>query len=388
MADRDSPFLPGVLFAKYPHLRLALLRNVVRVEQLEEAVHVCDAAAKAGLTKTLDEVLLKKGYVTLGQLEDLKKEVAQPTVETVAKRLGDFELLSCIGEGMMGRVYRARYIPKDRLVALKVLTPDLSKDKNLLDRFLHEARAMLQLEHPHIVACYDVGCAKGLYYISMELVDGESLDRRLKRDYKLAERDALTLCRHIALALDHAHQRGILHRDVKPENVLVGRDGLAKLADLGLARAIAIETGLRLTANGATVGSPSYISPEQAQGLDDLGLGTDLYSLGVMLFECVTGQVPYDNEQFYVVMYKHVNDPVRDPRELNPAVSKPVADMCMKLMQKDPVARYTSGALLAADMQNILRSGEMPRSMQAANGHPPPPLKPKPITKRNNPFRF
>ncbi|MBI3831612.1 MAG: serine/threonine protein kinase [Planctomycetes bacterium] len=306
------------------------------------------------------------------------------------KRFGNFEILSKLGEGSMGKVYKARQVVTKRIVALKVLFPELAKDANMFERFLREARAAGQLHHPNIVSGLDVATVNGLYYICMEYVEGEALDRRLQKNGgKLPEAETLEYCRQVALGLHHAHQNGYLHRDVKPENVIVTPEGVLKLTDLGLARAYGEQHAqtVALTAEGVSVGTPYYISPEQAQGLRDLGPQADLYSLGVMMFECLTGKLPFDSENFYDVMLMHVNNAPPDIRTVNPAVSAEAGALCMKLLSKSPQDRPASGEVLAQELEKLLakRRTQEPAKARKVNGDTEKMIKP---VKPRDSFRF
>ncbi|MCZ7645772.1 MAG: serine/threonine protein kinase [Planctomycetota bacterium] len=342
-------------------MALAFKRGLLSKQQIQNAILAQHEAAKQGLRKSLDEMLVTKGYVTLEQLNELKQQMPG---KGATRRFGDYELLSVLGTGGMGTVYKARQVSMERIIALKILHSDLAQDQELLQRFQREARAVAKLNHPNIVVGIDVGQTNGRHFLAMEYIEGESLDRRLERNGgKIAEADALEIVRQIALALHHAHERNYVHRDVKPENVMLTFEGAAKLMDLGLARAMGPQFQ-PLTKDGLAVGTPHYISPEQAQGVKDLTPGTDLYSLGVVLFQAVSGRLPFESANFPEVMLQHVNDPPPDPRTFNPRVSEPVAKLILKLLEKEPTHRYPSGQALAEDLERILR-GEPPKGLNA-----------------------
>ncbi|MCW8129824.1 MAG: serine/threonine protein kinase [Planctomycetota bacterium] len=360
----SSTSISAAVLDQHPHWVLAIKRNQLTRQQIEEAIAVQQSVSKVGVKKTIDEILVQKGYI---DADALAKLVEESKPQERSKRFGNFEIVGKLGEGSMGKVYKARQIVTKRIVALKVLFPELAKDQNMFERFLREARAVGQLHHPNIVSGLDVACVNGLYYICMEYVEGEALDKKLqKAGGKLPEAEVLEYCRQTALGLHHAHQNSYLHRDVKPENIIVTTGGQVKVTDLGLARSMGEHQVRALTQEGVSVGTPYYISPEQAQGLKDLRPASDLYSLGVMMFECLTGKLPFDSENFYEVMLMHVNNAPPDVRTMGTPFSEDTARVVMRLLEKEPARRYPDGEALADELQRILGQ------LQAA-----PPLKAK-----------
>jgi serine/threonine-protein kinase len=357
--------------------KVAIKMGFINQDQLDEAVRVQNAAAKAGLRKRLGDILVKKGYISPEQLQKvLKGQTAN------RKRIGAYELISKLGEGGMGSVFRARQVFMDREIALKILSPKMAKNKDFLRRFVREARAVAKLNHPHIVAGIDVGSADGYCYFAMEFVDGETLGEYTHRcGGKLKEKVALDYIHQMALALQHAHENNLLHRDVKPDNILLDKEHkVAKLADLGLVRsAESKEDDAALTQAGQAVGTPFYISPEQARGLTDLSPATDLYSLGATLFHLITGEVPFDGATAAVIMTRHLTDPVPSPRKVNPQVSKSTDRIVQRLMQKKPDDRYKSMHDLAEDIQRVIDgeeiAGDDPIVTDVVPDAPPPPKK-------------
>jgi len=214
------------------------------------------------------------------------------------KRIGGFEVLSRVGRGGMGTVYKARQVSMNRIVALKILPPSRAKNATYVQRFLREARSAAQLSHTNIVQAIDVGNADGYYYFAMEFVDGETVQALLEREGVLDERHALTIATAVAHALDHAHRHGIVHRDVKPGNIMIDLHGAVKLADLGLARSVEpIDT---VTVDGVGVGTPHYIAPEQARGETDVDCRADIYSLGATLYHLLTTFTSRGNNQVFI----------------------------------------------------------------------------------------
>jgi len=277
--------------------------------------------------------------------------------------VGGYEVIEQIGQGGMGAVYKARQLSVDRIVALKILPPRLAGDEDYVARFLREARTAAKLAHPHIVQIFDAGEADGYHHFAMEFVDGPSVDELIRQGDPLPERRAFEIVRDIARALDHADARAhLIHRDVKPANILITSEGAAKLADLGLARETA-DTDVRLTRSGMLVGTPNYISPEQARGERELDIRTDIYSLGATLYHMLVGAPPYTGGSASEVIAKHLRDPVPDARAANPDVSPGAAAIIRRAMAKDPAARYPDARALLADLEKLLGS---PRADMAA----------------------
>ena len=336
--------------------KIAIRMGYISQEQLEEAIRAQSAAAKAGLRKRLGEILIQKGFLTQDQFQKVLKG------QTVnRKRIGQYELISKLGEGGMGSVFKARQVYMDRVIALKILSPKMAKNKDFLRRFVREARAVAKLNHPHIVAGIDVGSADGYCYFAMEYVEGETLGEYMHhKGGKLSEKVTLNFVHQTAMALQHAHENNLLHRDVKPDNILLDKEHkVAKLADLGLVRsAESKEDDAALTQAGQAVGTPFYISPEQARGICDLSPATDVYSLGASLYHLLTGEVPYDGQTAAVIMTRHLTDPVPSPKSVNPSLSTGADKLVMRAMQKDPTARFTSMLDFAEAIEAVQRDGD------------------------------
>ncbi|MGD0092305.1 MAG: protein kinase [Planctomycetota bacterium] len=276
------------------------------------------------------------------------------------RKIGNFELLERIGQGGMGTVFKARQVSMDRIVALKILPPSLAKQPTFTDRFVREARASAKLSHLNIVGGIDVGQDGGVYYFAMEFVDGQSVKQLLAKG-KLPEEQVLKIGKAMALALAHAHEQGILHRDVKPDNILIDKSGTPKLCDLGLARQAGQgEAEHGLTQQGTTIGTPHYIAPEQARGMDDLDAKADLYSLGASLYHMLTGKTMFQGSTNIVVMTKHITDKCPSPGEAGVEASKGLVAILAKLLAKDRADRYESAAKLADDI-TLVAQGKPPR---------------------------
>ena len=278
-------------------------------------------------------------------------------------RIGGYEIVAKLGQGGMGAVFKATQLSVGRAVALKVLPPRLAKNKAFVARFLREARSAAKLDHPNVVQAIDAGEAGGYHYFAMEFIEGESVEHMLKAAGGLPERQALEIVRDIGRALNYAHEAGIIHRDIKPGNVLVTRDGTAKLADLGLARETASQA-TSLTQAGFAIGTPDYISPEQVRGDTDLDGRSDIYSLGATLYHMLTGEPPFAGGSSNEVMAKHLADPIPNARKVNPQASMAATRIVWKAMAKAREKRYATAGDMVQDIESELAGREVSAPMQ------------------------
>jgi serine/threonine-protein kinase len=258
-----------------------------------------------------------------------------------------YELNHLIARGGMAEVYRAHDRLLDRPVALKVLFPELSVDRSFVERFRREAQAAANLSHPNIVPVFDWGEDTGTYFIVMEFIDGRPLSAILKASGPLTADRTADIGAHVAAALGYAHKHGVIHRDVKPGNVLITDEGQVKVTDFGIARAINTEESL--TQTGAVMGTATYFSPEQAEGMG-VDARSDIYSLGVVLYEMATGRPPFLGDTPVAVASKHVRDHPPAPRELNPSIPPTFEAIILKAMAKNPEHRYATAEDLRADL--------------------------------------
>jgi len=279
------------------------------------------------------------------------------------KKIGRYQILEKIGGGGMGVVYKARDPNIGRLVALKVIKLSLDngseESKEIRERFRREAATAGVLQHNNIVTVYDAGDDKGTPYLAMEYVEGETLDRLAEPGETLPIEKVNSIIRQVAEGLDYAHQKGVVHRDIKPANILVTKDGAAKIMDFGIARLSDSE----LTQRGVVMGSPSYMSPEQVTGKEVDGR-SDLFSLGVVLYQLLTGDLPFPGENPTAISYRVVSEDPPSPSMVNPVVEPGYNYVVSKAMAKNPSDRYQSGREMARDLERVAR-GKRPGAKDA-----------------------
>ncbi len=271
------------------------------------------------------------------------------------RRVGNYEVVSKIGEGGMGSVYKARHAQLESFAAVKFLTPSLAQNDTFVKRFEREARLAAQLTSPYSIHTFDVGEVEGVRFILMEYVEGESLSKTLERRGKLPEKEALGIVLNVAQALQEAHEMGIIHRDIKPENIMINRRGLPKLADLGIAKQLT-QTDQNLTMTGFAIGTPSFMSPEQAQGLVDVDTRSDIYSLGATLYRMVVGTLPFNGPTPLSVMHRIATEPPPNPAKVNPALSEATSALICKMMATRRENRFQTIGEVIRQIETI-RSG-------------------------------
>ncbi len=311
-------------------LERALASGLLTKEQATEIARLRHQRRDQGRDASVEDLAVEKGYLTAEQGKRLRVE--QEKFET-EREIGGYRLIEKIGAGTMGTVYKAKQISLDRVVAIKILSPHLAHKGDYAERFLREARSVARLNHPNVISGIDVGEADGVRYFVMEYASGVTVGSLLARGGAMEESRVLRVAVQIARALDHAHEAGLVHRDVKPDNILLTKDGIAKLCDLGLAKDRPEE--------GVSLGTPNYISPEQAKGLRDVDIRSDLYSFGATLYHMATGQPPFSGNA-KVVMVKHLSEKPRSPRELEPDLSEAFDSIILRLLQKEPIDRFAT----------------------------------------------
>jgi eukaryotic-like serine/threonine-protein kinase len=295
--------------------------------------------------------------------------------------LGDRYLLqNRIGSGGMATIYRARDLQMDREVAVKVLREAYSTDPKFVTRFQREARAASALKHPNIVQVYDYGQTNGNYYIVMELIEGTDLRSYLSSHDVLDVDRAIIIAHDIALGLGAAHRRGIVHRDVKPQNVLIGIDGSIKLTDFGIVSVYKDANAERLTTSGMTLGTVQYFAPEQAQG-EIVSPAADVYALGIVMYEMLTGHPPFDGNSPVVVAMQHIQDQPVPPCQFNPSIPAALEEIILRCLEKAPGARFPDGSQLARALE-MLGDAKISETASMTPGHVPIPT-----TSTQNPSR-
>ncbi len=309
---------------------------------------------------------------------------------------GRYRLVELLGQGGMATIYRARDAQLDRDVAVKLLRPEFGRDPDFLARFRDEAKAAASLSHPNIVAVFDFGEEQSDPYIVMELIDGQDLSSILRENGPLPPRQAARVSAEVAKALQAAHVRGIVHRDVKPSNILVGRDGRVKVADFGIARAL---DDAQVTLPGVTMGSVHYFSPEQARG-EPATQASDIYSLGIVLYESLTGQRPFSGDGAAAVALARLTTTPPLPSAIRSGVPAPLDQIVQRAMALDPAARYASAASMASALEGWLADPATPGTAAVAGAAgaaavrrlaPPPPSpapRPAPTPSRIRPMRM
>ncbi|MBK7404926.1 MAG: serine/threonine protein kinase [Phycisphaerales bacterium] len=312
-----------------------------------------DQQQQSGLS--LAEMLVDADYVTKRQIARLRQLIE---AERSGQKIPGYKILGRLGAGAMATVYKAKQLSLDRTVAIKVLPPKFANNPQFIERFYAEGRAAAQLNHPNIVQAFDVGRAGDLYFFIMEYVDGRTVYDDIVKHRRFSEAEALDIVIQIAEALEHAHAKGLIHRDVKPKNVMITREGVAKLADMGLARAISDKEVAEAEA-GKAFGTPYYISPEQIRGEKDIGPPADIYSLGATLYHMVTGSVPFDGKNPSAVMHKHLKADLVPPDHVNPKLGPGISEVIEMMMAKDPRKRYRGCADLLLDLREV-RKGQAP----------------------------
>jgi serine/threonine protein kinase/tetratricopeptide (TPR) repeat protein len=279
-----------------------------------------------------------------GPTETLQTSVRELT--TGSTFAGRYQIIEELGKGGMGRVYKALDTKIKEKVALKLIRPEIASDKGTIERFANELKLARSVRHKNICGMYDLGEAEGTHFITMEFVPGEDLKNMIRMSGEIGPATAVHLASEICRGLIEAHRLGIVHRDLKPQNIMIDREGNARIMDFGIARSL---KGRGITEPGVMIGTPEYMSPEQVEG-KEADARADLYALGVILYEMLTGRVPFEGETPFAVAYKHKNEPPRDPRELNARIPEDLSRLVLKCMEKDKARRYQSAEELLADL--------------------------------------
>ena len=305
--------------------------------------------------QSLAQLLVDNNYVTQRQVARLRQLVE---AERSGQQIPGYKILGKLGSGAMATVFKARQMSLDRDVAIKVLPKKYSSNVQFIERFYAEGRAAAALNHPNIVQAYDVGKAGEYHYFVMEYVKGRTVFDDIVKNKRYNESDALDVIIQVAEALEHAHSKGLIHRDVKPKNIMITENGVVKLADMGLARAVSDKEAAEAEA-GKAFGTPYYISPEQIRGEVNIGPQADIYSLGATLYQMVTGRVPFTGKNPSEVMHKHLKEPLTPPDHINARLSAGISEIIEMMMAKSRRDRYKSMSDVLTDLRALQR-GEAP----------------------------
>src|SRR6266540_2729412 len=306
--------------------------------------------------------------------------------DLVGHTLGPYRLLEQVGMGGMATVYKGYHAAMDRYVAIKVLPRHLARDASFLARFEREARTIARLEHRYILPVYDVAEDDGVPYLVMRYTDGGDLSSLIVSG-QLGIKRAVELISQVAEALAYAHRQGVIHRDVKPANVLISREGDALLADFGIAKIY--EETLQLTGEGGIVGTPAYMAPEQLQG-KAVDPRADIYALGVVLYQALTGECPFVAETPLAVALMHIHNPLRPPREINPAIPESLERIILRAMAKNPADRFADANEMSEALRHALASMSKPTTVLPAQDEKPaadntPPIRTAPPNQKTRP---
>ncbi len=338
-----------------------LLRLAVAQKHLDQATADQVAAEAAASATAVADLLLAKGLVTKHGLDLLQAEVARakqpPTI-------GGCRIDQRLGQGGMGTVYRAYQLSMERHVALKVLSQDLQKKKGFAERFLREAQAVAKVSHPNVVGCFDTGQDQGSLYMVLELMEGGDAERLMREQGgRLLPKRAIEIVRDAAHGVEALHAVGLVHRDLKPANLFLDAEGHTKIGDLGLARSEDGED--RMTKTGVAMGTPAYMSPEQAKGEVVLDVRSDLYALGATLYTLLTGQQPFTGASPYAIVNRVINEPVPNPRTIVTDLPESALQLMRKAMAKDPNRRHQTPAEFVVACDAAIAALNDPQPMQS-----------------------
>jgi serine/threonine-protein kinase len=327
----------------------------VALEMLRSAQNTPKPTAEERNQRSLLQVLVDQEFVTKRQIARLRPIIE---AEKSGQKIPGYKIIKKLGAGAMASVMLGRQLSLDRLVAIKLLPKKFTGNPQFIERFYAEGRAAAQLNHPNIVQAYDVGKAGDYHYFVMEYVEGRTAYDDIARLKRYSEKDAIEIILQIAEALLHAHEKGLIHRDVKPKNIMITKEGVAKLADMGLARAISDKEAAEAEA-GKAFGTPYYISPEQIRGEKNITPAADIYSLGATLYHMLTGQVPFEGKNPSEVMHKHLKAELPQPDHINAKLSAGISEIVEMMMAKDPGQRYRNCRDLIVDLK-AAKAGQHP----------------------------
>jgi len=349
----------------------ALARAIVESKlATQDEIALCVAESKRlkkeGKNTPLAQVLLDQGYITETQIKRLSDNSRDDSMFKPAQQIPGFQILGKLGQGAMATVFKAKQLSLDRIVAIKVLPRRMSENTEFVNRFYREGRAAAKLNHNNIVQAIDVSEAGGYHFFVMEHIDGKTVWDDL-RDSQYNEKIAIDIITQTARALEHAHERGLIHRDVKPKNIMITKSGVVKLADMGLARETS-DMEAAMAEAGRAYGTPYYISPEQIRGEVNIDFRADLYSLGATFYHMVAGKVPFEGATPSAVMHKHLKEPLIPADHTVNNLTAGTGEVIEVLMAKKREDRYASTKDLLIDLEAISR-GEPPLIARSKYDH-------------------
>ncbi|MGD8540282.1 MAG: protein kinase, partial [Candidatus Aminicenantes bacterium] len=310
--------------------------------------------SNCGTDNTQDSEFCKKCGTQIIDYEE--KPLPTQTIEAPREELttgstfaGRYQIIEELGKGGMGRVYKAQDTELKEKVALKLIKPEISSDKKTVERFQNELKFARKIVHKNVGRMYDLGKEEGSYYITMEYVDGQDLKGMIRQSKQLTIGTAISIAKQVSEGLSEAHKLGVIHRDLKPSNVMIDRDGNARIMDFGIARSV---EGKGITGAGVMIGTPEYMPPEQAEA-KEVDQRSDIYSLGVILYEMVTGRVPFEGDTALSIAMKHKGEEPKDPREFNSQISEDLTRVILRCLQKDMDKRYQNAGEVRSELEKI-----------------------------------
>jgi serine/threonine-protein kinase len=346
---------------------MAVESGLVTEVQVRECLAVQEEARKEDRDpESLEAIMLQKGFMNQQQVHYVKTALGRITRDEEKGeplRIGNYEIIGKIGDGGLGTVYKARQISMSRDVALKVLHKKWLTDEEFKKRFLLEARLAGRLSHQNLIQVYDVGRDRGIYFFSMEFVDGETVEDRIERDGPMETARAIDVIIQVLRAITYIKKFDIVHRDIKPGNIMVTRNGLVKLGDFGFVKS---KLDPVIATEGEVLGTPDYISPEQAMGMENIDWRSDQYSLGCTLYHMLTGRPPYEGSGSSV-MRQHIKADLPDPRTINAKIPDSVIQILERMMAKDPNDRYLDTEQFFEDLE-LVKMGQVPSSARLDAG--------------------
>ncbi len=329
---------------------IAVENGFVTLDQVNECLDLQTELVQSGHNLKIGEIMLQQGYLLRHQLDSVLSAQKEARGE---RRIKGYEPIEKIGEGGMGTVIKARRTRDGRTVALKLLFKKLAEDDEYIQRFTREANISLTLDHPNLIKCLDTGEDQGIHFMALEFVEGEDLGKGLQRLGRYPEGQALAILLAAAKGMGHAHRMGLIHRDVKPANIMLTREGVVKVMDFGLARRV-LERDHKLTLSGVLMGTPHYIAPEQVDGERDIDGRADMYSLGATFFHMLTGRPPFIGKNLYNILMRHATQRIPNPRALNKDLSEDVANLVGWMCMRERDKRLPSMERLVQEVRHIM----------------------------------